>query len=122
MQVKKQQLELDMEQQTGSKSEKEYIKVVYCHPAYLSHKPSTSCEMLVLKKHKPVNPKGNQPWIFIGRTDAEAEAPVIYPLDVKSWLIGKDPDARKDWGQEENGVTEDEVARWHHWLDGNESE
>ena len=77
MQVKKQQLELDMEQQTGSKPEKEYIKVVYCHPAYLTHMQSTSCEMLGLMKHKPVNPKGNQPWIFIGRTDAEAEAPVI---------------------------------------------
>ena len=71
---------------------------------------------------KPVNPKGNQPWIFIGRTDAEAEAPIPWPPDVKSWVIGKDPDARKDWGQEEKGVTEDEMVGWHHWLNGHESE
>ena len=57
------------------------------------------------KELKPVNPKGNQPWIFIGRTDAEAEAPILCPPDAKSWLIGKDPDAGKDWGQEEKGVT-----------------
>ena len=60
---------------------------------------------------KPVNPKGNQSWIFIGRTDAEAEAPILWPLDVKNWLTGKDPDARKDWRQEEKGMTEDR------WLD-----
>ena len=62
------------------------------------------------KKIKPVNPKGNQPWIFIGRTDAEAEAPTLWSPDVKNWLIGKDPDTRKDWGQEEKGVTEDEMV------------
>ena len=71
------------------------------------------------KKVKPVNPKGNQPWIFTGRTDAEAEVPVLRPPDTKSWLIGKDPDAEKDWG-EEKGMTEDEMAGWHHWLDGHE--
>ena len=63
------------------------------------------------KEIKLVNPKGYQPWIFTGRTDAEAEAPVLWPPDVKSWLIGKDPDAGKDWGQEEKGVTEDEMVR-----------
>ena len=69
---------------------------------------------------KPVNPKGNQPWIFIGRTDAEAEAPILWPPDVKSRLIGKDPDAGKDWGQEKKGTTEDEIVGWHYWLDGHE--
>ena len=68
------------------------------------------------KEIKPVNPKGNQPWIFIGRTDAEAEAPILWLLDAKSWLIGKDPDAGKDWRQQEKGATEDEMAGWHHWL------
>ena len=69
---------------------------------------------------KPINPKGNQSWMFIGRTDAEAETPILWPLDVKSWLIGKDPDAGKDWMQEEKGMTE--VFRWHHWLNGCEFE
>ena len=59
-----------------------------------------------------------QPWIFIGRNDAEAEDPVLWPPDAKSWLIGKDPNAGKDWGQEEKWITEDEVAGWHHWLNG----
>ena len=62
---------------------------------------------------KPVNPQGNQSWIFIGRTDAETEAPVLWPRDAKSWLTGKVPDAGKDWGQEEKGVTEDEMLGWH---------
>ena len=66
--------------------------------------------------------KENQPWIFIGRTDAEAEAPLLWPADVKSWLIGKDPDAGKDWGQEVKGMTEDEMVGWHHWLNGHELE
>ena len=66
--------------------------------------------------------KGNQSWIFTGRTDAEAETPVLWPPDAKNWLIGKDPDAGKDWGQEEKGTTEDEMAGWHHWLDGYEFE
>ena len=68
------------------------------------------------KEIKPVNPKGNQPWIFIGWTDAEAEAPILWPPDVKSRLIGKDPDAGKDWRQEEKGATEDEMVGWHHQL------
>ena len=66
-------------------------------------------------KIKPVNPKGNQPWTFIGRTNAEADVLILWPLDVKNWLIGKDPDAGKDWGQEEKGMTEDEMVGWHHW-------
>ena len=70
--------------------------------------------------NKPFNSKGNQPWIFIGRTDAAAEAPVLWPPDMKSKLIGKDPDAGKDWGQEEKGVTEDEMVRWHPQLNGHE--
>ena len=74
------------------------------------------------KEIKPVNPKGKQPWILIARFDAEAEAPVLWSPDVKSWLTGKDPDNGKDWGHEEKGATEDEMAWWHHGLDGRESE
>ena len=74
------------------------------------------------KEIKPVNPKGNQPWIFIWRTDAEAEAPVLWPPDAKSWLIGKAPDAGKDWRQKEKGVAEDEMIGWHHRLKGHEFE
>ena len=73
-------------------------------------------------KIKGVNPKGNQSWIFIGRTDAEAEAPVLWPPDSKNWLTGKDPDAGKDWRQKEKAMTEDEVVGWHHRLSGHESE
>ena len=72
------------------------------------------------KEIKPVNPKGNQSWIFIGRTDAEAKAPILWPPDVKNWFTGKDPDAGKDWRQEERGKTEDEMVGWHHQLDGHE--
>ena len=64
----------------------------------------------------------NQPWDFFGRNDAKAETPVLWPPHAKSWLIGKDSDAGRDWGQEEKGTTEDEMAGWHHWLDGRESE
>ena len=71
---------------------------------------------------KPVNPKGNQSWIFIGRTDAEVEALILWPPDVKNWLLRKDPNAGKDWRQEEKGTTEDEMVGWHHQLDGHESE
>ena len=74
------------------------------------------------KEIKPVNPKGNQPWIFIGRTDAEAEAPILWLLDVKSKITAKDPKAGKDWGQEEKGATEDETVGWHHWFDRHEFE
>ena len=72
------------------------------------------------KEIQPVHPKGNQSWIFTGRTDAEAIIP--WPPDANSWLIGKDPDAGKDWRQEENGTTEDEMAGWHHWFNGPEYE
>ena len=78
--------------------------------------------LLDCKSITPVNPKGNQPWIFIGRTDAEAEAPVLWLPHVKSQLIGKDPDAGKDWRQEEKGTTEDEMIGWHHRLNGHEFE
>ena len=68
------------------------------------------------KEIKPVNPKGNQPWIFTERTDAEAEAPVLWPPDAKILLTEKDPHAGKDWEQEEKGMIDDEMVRWHHWL------
>ena len=71
----------------------------------------------------PTSPsKGDQPWVFFGRNDAEAETPVLWPPHANSWLIGKDSDAGRDWGQEEKGTTEDEMAGWHHWLDGREFE
>ena len=72
------------------------------------------------KEIQPVPPKGDQSWAFIGRTDAEAETPILWPPHVKSWLIGKDSDAGRDWGQEEKGMIEDEMAGWHHRLDGHE--
>jgi len=77
---------------------------------------------LDFKEIQPVNSKGNQSWIFIGRTDAEAETLIIWSPDAKSWLTGKDPDAGKDWRREEKGMTEDEMAGWHHRLDGHEFE
>ena len=70
------------------------------------------------KQIKPVSPEGNQPWIFTVMTDAEAEAPILWPPEAKSWFIGKDLDAGKDWGQDEKGVTEDEMVIWHHQLNG----
>ena len=79
---------------------------------------------LDIKEIKPLNPKVNQPWTFVRKTDAEAEAeaPVVWPPDGKSWLNGKDPDAEEDWRQEEKGTTEDEMVGWHHWLNGHEFE
>ena len=77
-----------------------------------------SWESLGLKEIQPGHPKGNQSWIFIGRTDAEAETPVCWPPDAKSWLIWKDPDAGKDWGQDVKETTEDEMVGWHHRLNG----
>ena len=74
------------------------------------------------KEIQPVHSEGDQPWNFFGGNDAEAETPVLLPPHVKGWLIGKDSDAGRDWGQEEKGTTEDEMARWHHGLDGRESE
>ena len=94
---------------------------------WLSYSPlytCTSSSLLVLdcKEIKPVNPKGNQPWIFIGRTDAKAEAPIPWPPGMKNQLSVKDPDAEKGWKQEEKGITEDEMVGWHHWLNGQEFE
>ena len=73
------------------------------------------------KEIQPIHPKGNQSWIFIGRTDAEAETPILWPPDANNWLIWQDPDAGKDWRQEK-GTTEDEMVGWHHWLNGHEFE
>ena len=70
------------------------------------------------KEIQPVHPKGDQSWVFIGRTDVEAETPILWPPDAKSWLIGKDPDTGRNWGQEEKGMTKDEIVWWHHWLNG----
>ena len=74
------------------------------------------------KEIQPVNPKGNQSWIFIGKTDAEAKTPILWPPDAKNWLISKDPDAGRDWGQEEKGTAEDEMVGWHHRLHEHEFE
>ena len=74
------------------------------------------------KEIQPVHPKGNQSWRFIGRTDAEVETPILWPPDSKNWLIGKDPDAGKDWRREEKGMTEDEMVGWHHPLNGHKFE
>ena len=74
------------------------------------------------KEIQPVHSEGDQPWDFFGRNDAKAETPVLWPPHAKRWLIGKDSDAGRDWGQEEKGMTEDEMAGWHHWLDGCESQ
>ena len=74
------------------------------------------------KEIQPVHPKVDQSWLFIERTDAEAETPILWPPHSKGWLVGKDPDAGRDWGQEEKGTTEDEMAGWHHQLNGHEFE
>ena len=74
------------------------------------------------KEIQPIHPKGDQSWMFIGRTDAEAETPILWPSHAKSWLIGKDPDARRDWGQEEKGMTEYKMVGWYHHLNGHEFE
>ena len=74
------------------------------------------------KEIQPVHPKGDQSWVFIGETDVEAESPILWPPHVKSWLIGKDSDAGRVWRQEEKGMTEDEIVKWHHQLDGHEFE
>ena len=79
-------------------------------------------DSLNCKEIKPVHPKGDESWIFIGKTDAEAENPILWPPDGKNWLIGRDPDAGKDWRQEEKGTTEDERVGWHHQLHGHEFE
>ena len=77
---------------------------------------------LYYKEIQPVRPKGDQSWVLIGETDAEDETPILWPPEAKSWLIWKDPDAGKDWKQEEKGKTKDEMVGWHHWLNGYEFE
>ena len=79
-------------------------------------------ESLGLKEIQPVRPKGDKSWIFIGRTDVDIETPIFWPPDAKNWVIGKYPDAGKDWRWEEKGMTEDEIVGWHHWLKGHEFE
>ena len=74
------------------------------------------------KEIQAVHSEGDQSWVFFGRNDAKAESPILWPPHAKSWLIGKDSDAGRDWGHEEKGTTEDEMAGWHHWLDGHESQ
>ena len=98
-----------------------YIYIVYIWRFQTVVLEKTLESPLDCKAIKPVNPKGNQSWIFIGRTDAEAEAPVLSVPDVKNWLLGKDPDAGKDWRQEK-GMAEDEMVGWHRWINGHESE
>ena len=95
------------------------LKLFFSSPVVLE---KTLESPLDCKEIKPVNHKGTQPSIFTGRTDTEAEAPILWPLDVKSWLIWKDPDSRKNWCQEEKGTTEDEMVGWHHQLNGHEFE
>ena len=110
-----------------------HVKDFKCYPKSDGKPLKNWCfQIVVLKKTlespvdrkeiKPVIPKGNQSWVFTGRTVAEAEAPILWPPDAKSWLIGKDPDAEKDWGQEERGVTEHEMIGWHHRLNVHEFE
>ena len=94
------------------------LPVVFCPNSVLIY----FCVLLDCKEIQPVHSKGDQPWDFFGRNDAEAETSVLWPPHAKSWLIGKDPDGRRHWGQEEKGTTEDEMAGWHHGLDGRESE
>ena len=92
----------------------------FSRPAPLLEKTLES--PLDCKEIQPVHSKGDQSWVFTGRTDAKAEIPILWPPHAKSWLIGKDPDAGRDWGQEEKGTTEDEMAGWHHRLDGHDFE
>ena len=100
-------------------NKKDWVLKIWCLPTVVLEKTLES--PLDCKEIKPVNPKGNQPWIFIGRTDAEVEAPILWPPDAKSWLTGKHPDSGQDWRQEEKGMTEDAMAGWHHRLNAHES-
>ena len=91
-------------------------------PCFWTIMLENSWESLDFKEIKTVNPKGNQSWIIIERIDVETEALILWSRNVKNWLIGKGPDAGKDWRQEEKGTTEDEMVQWHHWLNGHEFE
>ena len=104
----------ECESWTIEKAESPRIDAFYCGVW------EDSRESLGLQRDLPVHSKGNQSWIFTGRTDVEAETPIFWPPDAKNWLIGKDPDAGKDWKQKEKGMTEDEMVEWHHQLDGHE--
>ena len=88
----------------------------WCFWTMVLEKPLES--PLDCKEIQPVHPNGDQSWVFIGRTDVEAETPILWPPDAKSWLIWENPDAGKDWGHKEKGMTEDEMVGWHHWLSG----
>ena len=105
------------ESQTVKKAERQRI---WCFWTFMLEKTLES--PLDCKEIQPVHPKGDQSWVYIGRTDAEAETPILWAPHAKSWLIGKDSDAGRDWGQEEKGTTEDEMAGWHHRLYGHEFE
>ena len=94
----------------------------HLHIDFLSLPYGSVIESLGLKEIQPVHPKGDQSWVFTGRTDVEAETPILWSPNATRWLIREDPDARKDWGQEENGTTEDEMVGWHHRLNGQEFE
>ena len=100
--------------------EKSWVPKNWCFWTVVSEKTLES--PLSCKEIKPVNPEGNQSWVFIGRSDAKVETPILWPPDVTNRVIGKDPDAWKDWRQEEKGTTEDEMVGWHHWLNGHEFE
>ena len=103
--------ELDCEESRASKN--------WCFWTVVLEKTLES--LLDCKEIQPVHSEGDQPWVFIGRTDVEAETPVFWPPDAKNWLIRKDPDAGQDWRQEEKGMTEDEMVGWHHWVNGHMS-
>ena len=91
-------------------------------PGELNKEQGSLRQTIMYNYNKPVNPKGSQPWIFIVRTDAEAEAPILWPPDAKNWLIGKDPDVGKDWRHKEKGMTEDEIVGLHCWINRHEFE
>ena len=101
-------------------SEESWVPKNWCFWTVVLEKTPES--PLDCKEIQPVHSEGDQSWVFIGRTDVEAETPILWPPHAKTWLIGKDPDAGRDWGQEEKGTTEDEMVEWHHQLDGHESE
>ena len=109
-----------MDVRAGLSAEESWVLKNWCFWTAVLEKTLES--PLNYKEIQPVHPKGDQSWVFIGRTDAEAEAQTLWPPDVKNWLIGKDPDAGKDWRGEEKGMTEDEMLGWQHWLDRHEFE
>ena len=120
--------ELDPRYVISSKSHKWQILYLSWHRLSAKELMLLNCVLektlespLDCKEIQPLHPKGDQPCVFFGRTDVEAESPILGPPDAKSWLIWKDPDAGKDWRWEEKGMTEDEMVGWHHWLDGRES-